>query len=172
MKKAIALFLCLILAFSVSACGNDGGNADGGQGRKVYKALEPEKILTMENVSAIVDYTPVMTKTKSGRAATALYVSEPQGLGDVVQIDLYQPGIRVTVEEVRKLFDTEKEMRPSAEEVLDLGVEAYIALPAIHFMKDGYYVKITTGSGGEEEQKNLLKNTAKTALTNLDELLK
>lgn len=176
-RRAVALLMSLILTLSASSCGKDSSRQPAGepekkQERKVYKIIEPEKVLTLENVSAIVAYTPVLEKSKSGKAVTALYRSEPVGQGDVVQIDVYQPGARVAEEEVRKLFDEEKEKRPKAEDVADLDVEAFIAIPSIHLMKNGYYVKITAGSGSGDEQKALLKNAAQTALANLDGLLK
>lgn len=175
--RRIALFLlCTALALGTAACGNDSSQTVGEQAArqagKVYKTIAPEKVLTLENVSGVVSYTPVQETKKTSKGATVLYRSEPVGQGDVVQVDVYQPSTRVTEEEIRKLFDEEKEKRPKAEEVADLGVEAFIAIPSIHMMKGGYYVKITAGSGGGDEQKSLLKTMAQTALGNLDELLK
>ncbi len=176
MKKITALLMCLVMALGASSCGKEkeqrAGAPEQKQEKKVYKTVEPEKVLTLENVSAVVSYTPVLEKSKSGKASTALYRSEPVGKGDVVQVDVYQPSARVTEDEVKKLFNEEKEKRPKAEEVTDLGVEAFIAIPSIHMMKDGYYVKITAGSGAGDEQKALLKDAAQTALVNLNELLK
>jgi hypothetical protein len=178
LKKAVAVLMSVILALGLSSCGKDsGGGQQAGepekkQEKKVYKTVDPEKVLTMENVSALVSYAPVLEKSKSGKAATALYRSEPVGQGDVVQIDVYQPSARVSEDEVKQLFSEEKEKRPKAEDVSDLGAEAFIAIPSIHLMKNGYYVKITAGSGGGDEQKTLLRNAAQTALANLDGLLK
>lgn len=176
MKRVLSVMLCAALLLGASACGkqqNDGGRqgTQQKQEQNVYKTLDPEKILTLEEVSQVVEYAPVEKTEKTRKKATVLYCSEPIGKGDIIQVDLYQPSDSISEEEVRRFYDEIQEKRTKAEAVEDLGCEAFIAIPSIHLMKDGYHVAITAGSGGGDEQKALLKKLAQIAIGNMDELL-
>lgn len=177
MKRFLSVILCAALVLGTASCGKpqegqQGASQQQKQEKKVYKALDPEKILTVEDVAQELPYAPVTRTEKSRKKATALYCSDPIGQGDVVQVDLYQPSNTVPEADVRSFYDEVKEKRPGAEDVADLGCEAFIAIPAIHLMKDGYHVAITAGSGGGDEQKALLKKLAQAAVGNMGELLK
>ena len=66
-------------------------------------------------------------------------------------------------------YDTDKSLRPSAEEVTELGENAYIAFPSINIYDRGCYVKITAGSGSDDNQRNQLLTLARIAIARLEE---
>lgn len=174
MKKAVVLLLCMVLAFGAAGCsGNSGqtGESSVRQGKKVYKTLDPEKVLTAENVAAVVDYEPVLEKSKAGKFATALYRSEPIGAGDVVQVDVCQPAGKRTAEDVEALFLEAQDKRSDAVKLPDLETEAFIAFPSVHILQNSYYIKITAGSGADDAQKALLEKLAGVAVANVKEII-
>ncbi len=160
MKKIILLILC----FSVllSSCGITDKT-------ETRDTVYPSELITIEELTAFIGYTPVMSETRSRRVSDALYVSDPIGKEDIVEIKLRQKNGLQSEEEVKEYFDECKKMRPDAFEVqLDnQNAEAFIAYPTLHYYINGYHIEVTAGSGNDDLQKNLLQNIANITLENL-----
>lgn len=96
-----------------------------------------------------------------------LYRGEPWGSADTVKVSIEQYSDSVTKDSVKKKFDDARAKRTLAEDVE--GVEnCFVAFPTAYYYNDGYYIRITAGSGDTEEQKKLLTMLIKTASKNLN----
>lgn len=136
--------------------------------------IDPSALITLEDAAMATGYQPVLdggAVERNGNTAKALYRSEPIGQGDIVEITVTQYNETVPIENVWYAYDTDRSLRPSAEEIAELGESAYIAFPSINIYDRGCYVKITAGSGSDENQRNLLVSLARTAITRLEEVM-
>lgn len=175
MKSKFILPVCaLAAAFVFCSCSKEGGAnkpAPTASPVPIY-SLMPADILTADNLSSIITYTPVcdnLSDTPTEKAI--LYRSEPMGK-DPVKIEVMQYSADFAKANVKAKYDADKALRPSGEELaLEGGFEGYIAFPYAKIYYDGYYVTITAGSGNNDEQKQLLKNAADMAAGNLKNLL-
>ena len=94
---------------------------------------------------------------KENGASYVLYRSEPWGAADTVKVMIEQYSADVSKESIKQKFDEEREKRTTAQDVE--GMEnCFTAFPSAYYYKDGYYIKITAGSGDTEEQKKLPKS--------------
>lgn len=133
--------------------------------------LLAENLITAEDVRGIVSYEPSVSVKNTGSKSTVRYDSEPIGQDPVI-VELYSYSDLKNVSEIHDEFKQRKEKRPKAQDVTDLGIEAYIAYPSINLYRDGYMAVITAGSGGDETQNEILKKAAGIAAAHLDEYLK
>ncbi len=160
MKKYISLILSLIIL--LSSCSD---------GKKELKStIYPSELLTSEQIAPYIGYTPVMSEERSRRVSTALFVSDPIGQGDIVEVKLFQKNQLQSAQKVKENFDKIRNMRSDAFIIDSLGVESFIAYPSIHYYIDGYHIQITAGSGSDNLQKALLMNLAKLSLEKFTEL--
>lgn len=58
-----------------------------------------------------------------------------------------------------------------AEEVPDIGDEAYFATPGLHIMAHGYYISIGAGNSDDEAVRTILKQAGTLAVANLEKLI-
>jgi len=161
MKKIILILLSAVLSISLCSCGE----------KQEYKTtVAPSELLSAEELTPYIGYTPVMTEQISRRVCEAVFVSEPLGEYDSVTVRVYQKNQLMSQEKIKEYFDECKKMRSDAFSIESLGVEAFIAYPSIHCYIDGYHIQITAGSGGDNLQKALLMNLAKLSLENFTNL--
>lgn len=168
MKKLFLLAASVVSAIVLCACG--GGMF--GPEPTPTPLLDPTEILSLEDVILAVGYQPVLDGgeiKRDGNKASALYVSNPIGEGDPVEITIVQHTQDMPPEHVWYAYDTDKSLRPSAEEVTELGENAYIAFPSINIYDRGCYVKITAGSGSDDNQRNQLLTLARMVIAKLEE---
>ena len=137
--------------------------------------LDPTAILTSDNVYEGInyEYVPVIDggiKTE-GNTKSAVYVSDPKGIGDSVEIKITQYSDAVTIDQVYQQFAAAKAKRYDITEVTELGETAYIAYPTIHVYDRGCIIEVTAGSGSDETQQQLLVNLAKVAVANFEQIM-
>ena len=174
MKKLLLVIASLIVTIGLCACGNGGGLFAKPTATPI-PVLDPTTILTTDNVYAGLnyEYVPVLDgeiKTE-GNTRSAVYVSNPKGLGDSVEIKITQYNETTSIDQVYQQFAAAKEKRYEITEVTELGETAYIAYPTIHVYDRGCIIEVTAGSGSDETQQQLLVNLAKVAVANFEQIM-
>ena len=162
MKKLICLVAVLVLTFTTACKKEDNSKKT---------ELSADMLMTIDQVKEIISYTPVMHLSKTDEKSTVRFDSDPKG-EDPVIIELYSHNDEKSVAMVHEEFLNRKQMRPSSQELDGYDAEVFIAFPSIYIYRDGYMAVITAGSGGGEEQTDLLKSAGKIATLNLLEFLK
>lgn len=168
MKKILLIFAAVSCALMMAACGLTKNEP------VIIPDVDPTALITLEDVAAATGYQPVLdggAVKHDGNTAKALYRSEPIGQGDVIEITVTQYNDNTPIENVWYAYDTDRSLRLSAEEVAELGESAYIAFPSINIYDRGCYVKLTAGSGSDDNQRNLLLSLARTAISRLEEIM-
>lgn len=160
MKKIFSIMLCMVML--LSSCGN--------KKEKHRETVYPSELITIEELSAYVGYTPVMNEEGNRRERVATYVSEPLGKGDIVRISVRQKSQFQSEKEVKDNFENVIKLRSDAYEIGELGVKAYVVYPSLHYYIDGYHIEVTAGSGSNDLQKALLTNISKITLNNLSKI--
>lgn len=172
MKKLLLAVSTLLLVIGLCSCGGTFSKP----APMPVPEIDPTALITAEDVYAATGYAyaPVLdgnTYTRDVNTATAFYRSEPIGQGDPVIIEVTQYTDTVSKETVWYEYENERAKRPSAQMVTELGEDAYLAFPSIHVFDRGCHIKITAGSGNNEEQQNMLVNLAVTAVTRFEALM-
>ena len=160
MKKIFSVMLCMVML--LSSCGS--------KKEKNRETVYPSELISIEELSAYVGYTPVLTEEGNRQKRTATYVSEPLGKHYPVTISVHQKSGFQSEKEVKANFDEIIKARPDAYEIGDLGVKAYIVYPSLHYYVDGYHIQVTAGSGSNDLQKALLTNISKITLDKLSKI--
>ena len=171
MKKLLFVLAALIGTMMLCSCG--GGGPFSKATPAPIPVVDPSALITADDVAAITGYVPVLdggAVQYDGNKATALYVSSPLGQ-DPVEISVQQYNEEIPVVNVWYDYDTDRAYRSSAEQITNLGENAYIAFPSINIYDRGCYVRITAGSGADENQRNLLLNLAYIAIPRLEEVM-
>ena len=153
--KKIILFLCSLLI--LVGCSSD-------KVTEITAAL----LLPQEQLAPYLEYTPEFSEKTTRRYSIAEYRPTPAGSGDPVIVKIYQANPLLSEQAVLDSFNESKNFRNDAFINEGLGVDSYVAYPAIHYYVDGYHVEITAGSGSDNNQKILLMNLAKISLDNLN----
>ena len=172
MKKLLFVLASLTITIMLCACGGGGGLFSKATPTPI-PVIDPSTLITADDVAAMTGYYPVLESGAvkyDGNTATALYVSDPMGQ-DPVEITVHQYNEEVPIVNVWYDYDTDRAYRSSAEEIANLGETAFIAFPSINIYDRGCYVRITAGSGSDENQRNLLLNLAYTAIPRLEEIM-
>lgn len=170
MKKLIFAISCLIATIALCSCGCSVAKPSA----TPIPEINPANIITSEDVASIAGYTPVVDEKETkreGNVATVMYRSEPIGKNDPVEVKITQFNNTIGYEQIYAQYEKAKEMRTSAENIESLGQESYIAIPTIHVYDRGCLVEITAGSGGDEEQKEMLKKLGMTAAGRIEEII-
>ena len=172
MKKLLFVLATLTGVIALCSCGGGGGLFSKATPSPI-PVIDPSTLITAEDVAAATGYWPVLeggTVKYDGNTATALYVSDPIGQ-DPIEITVHQHNEEVPVVNVWYDYDLDHAYRTSAETVENLGENAYIAFPSINIYDRGCYVRITAGSGSDENQRNLLLNLAYIAIPRLEGIM-
>lgn len=165
-KKIIGVVSALALCVSLGACSN--GSPSNPTPVPAQEVI-PSAVLSINEVCSATGKQLVQEGGigKENDASYVLYRGEPWGSADTVKVSIEQYSSSVPKENVKQRFDDDRAKRTSAEDVE--GMEnCFVAFPSAYYYKDGYYIKITAGSGDTEEQKRLLIMLIQTAAKNLD----
>lgn len=168
MKKIISVIACIAMAIGISSCGSKGTDV------QPIPTIEPTELITVDDVSTIVGYTPVVEPsgtTRDGNRSSVMYRSETLGQYDPIIVKLIQFNDDMNYQQIFNYYEQQKSMRQDAELIESLGQETYIAFPTIHVYDRGCLIEITAGSGESEEQRTLLKNLAITAAGRLEDIV-
>ncbi len=172
MKKILLVIASLACAIIMCSCGKGGGLFSKATPTPI-PVVDPSALITADDVAAATGYTPVLdggAVKYEGNTATALYRSDPMGQ-DPVEITVQQYNEETPVENVWYDYDTDRAYRSSAEEIANLGETSFIAFPSINIYDRGCYIRITAGSGADDNQRNLLLNLANIAVPRLEEIM-
>lgn len=174
MKKLLLIISSLLITIGICSCGNGGGLFAKPTPTPI-PVLDPTVILSADDVYAGInyEYAPVIDGEMKieGNSRSVVYVSNPKGQGDSVEIKITQYNETTGIDQVYQSFAAAKEKRYEITEVTDLGETAYIAYPSIHVYDRGCVIDITAGSGSDETQQQLLLNLAKLAVANFEEIM-
>ena len=174
MKKLLLLAASLLITVGLCACGGGGGLFAKPTPTPI-SVLDPTTILSVDNVYEGIgyEYVPVLDGeiVTENNSRSAVYVSNPKGLGDSVKIEVTQYNEGITIDQVYQEFATAKAKRLDITEVTELGETAYIAYPTIHVYDRGCIIEVTAGSGSDEKQQNLLITLAKVAVANFEQIM-
>lgn len=158
---------CAVLSISMSAC-------DKTKEPEVEK-LAPDRVITAEKVTAITGIEMQMDEagvTTIGNASSVTYVSEPAYSGDPVTVKIEQFSDSLDVQQVWKDYELNRIPRESdLEHVEGIGEDCYIAFPYINVYNRGCYIRISAGSGNDDQQRELLKTLATIAVGEVDAVI-
>lgn len=163
MKKILFIICAFALLFS------------GCSSKEIKKAeiiASATEFLSADEAAQYIGYEPIVIENNTKTAKSAKFKNAVAGQGDIAEISVCVPNERKTAEEVKKDFtDTRQRCEEFGTIVQTDGIDAevFISIPSIHLYKNGCYVVITAGSGGGEEQINLLKNLAAVAVGHISE---
>lgn len=164
----------MLAVFGLCACGSGGGLFAEPTPTPIPQ-IDPTTLLTSDDVYAAVnyEYVPVVDGgvVEDGNSRSAVYVSNPKGLGDSVEIKITQYSENFSIDQVFQVFAAAKAKRYEITEVTELGETAYIAYPTIHVYDRGCIIEVTAGSGSDEAQQALLVNLAKTAVARFEQIM-
>lgn len=174
MKHLIFVITGMIAAFMLTACG--GGETASQPQATPVPTLDPVSILTANDVYASInyEYVPVVDGgviVHEDNTSKAVYVSDPKGEGDSVEIKVTQMTDTVSAEDVRTEFNEAMQKRRDTITISNLGESAYIAFPSIYVYDRGCILKITAGSASSTEQQNLLIDLASKAVANFEQIV-
>lgn len=174
MKKLLLVMASLLITIGLCACGN-GGSLFAEPTATPIPQIDPTTILTADDVYAGInyEYVPVIDGevVTDGNSRSAVYVSNPKGLGDTVTIKITQYTDSISIDQVYQQFAAAKAKRYEITEVTELGETAYIAYPTIHVYDRGCIIEVTAGSGSDEAQQQLLVNLAKVAVAKFEQIM-
>ena len=165
--KKLFIIIC-ILIFICTGCSKEEPK------KTEEQTFSAGDFLSAEEVSAQVGYTPVAEEENTRSQKTITYKNAVAGQGDIVRIEVYPQNQKHTKEEIKAQFEKQKSKNEEYKTLIqadDLGIEAFIAIPSVHMYKNGYYIVVTAGSGGGDEQIALLKNFAQIVVGHMNELL-
>lgn len=168
MKKK---FITATAAICIALCGC-GANTSSQPTPAPIVQVMPSTLLTINEACQMTGATLVQEGgiENDGGASYVLYRGEPVGSADVVKISVEQYTSDVSKESIKQKFDNDHAKRTSAESVEGLE-NCFIAYPFAYYYKDGYYIKITAGSGSDDAQKQLLTTMITSAAQRLDTFL-
>ena len=173
MKKVLFVLASLACVIMMCSCGGGIGGLFTKATPTPIPVVDPSALITADDVAAATGYMPVLdggAVKYEGNTATAFYRSEPIGQ-DPVEIIVQQYNEQTPVENVWFDYDTDRAYRSTAEEIANLGETAFIAFPSINIYDRGCYIRITAGSGSDDNQRNLLMNLANIAVPRLEEVM-
>ena len=109
--------------------------------------------------------------TNDGSARTVVYVPNPIGSADTVTVSIEQFSESVTTNQVWADYENSRIRRKDMEFVEGIGEDCYIAYPYINVYVRGCFIRISAGSGDNDEQADLLKSLAKSAALKVEGMI-
>ena len=166
MKKILAIIMCMATVLCLASCG---GGSD-----KETTRISPDELLTADTVSDITGVTMKADKegvTNDGSARTVVYVPNPIGSADTVTVSIEQFSESVTTNQVWADYENSRIRRKDMEFVEGIGEDCYIAYPYINVYVRGCFIRISAGSGDNDEQADLLKSLATSAALKVEGMI-
>ncbi len=166
MKKLFAMILCTAMVISLAGCGSND--------KDEVARISPDELITADTVSDIVGVTLKAHPdgvTNDGSARTIVYVPNPIGSADPVTVSIEQFSDTLTTNQVWADYENSRIRRDDMEFVDGIGEDCYIAYPYINVYVRGCFIRISAGSGDDEEQKALLKNLATSASLKIEGMI-
>lgn len=170
MKKICAIIACLALATSMSACGKNSDVPDVSELEKIA----PDQLVTVEAVSTITGVDMEIDEngvTTDGNASSVTYISDPAYSGDPVTIRIEQFSESLTATQVWNDYENSRIYRGDMEFIEGIGEDCYIAYPYINVYDRGCYIRISAGSGDDENQRELLETLASIAAGEVERVI-
>ena len=170
MKKLYAILASVALVASMSACGKKSSVPDVSELEKIA----PDQLITVEAVSAITGLDMEVDEngvTTNGNASSVTYITNPQYSGDPVTIRIEQFSESLTTKQVWDDYEYSRIYRGDMEYIDGIGEDCYIAYPYINVYDRGCYIRISAGSGDDEEQRELLESLASIAAGEVERVI-
>ncbi len=173
MKKLLLVVMSILMVLTISACTSKDNTE---KTQTTITEIDPVNVLTANDVYEALnyEYVPVVDGgviVHEDNTSKAIYVSEPKGANDSVEIKITQMTDKISAEVVRAQFEESKAKRSDTIDIANLGESAYIAFPSIYVYDRGCIIKISAGSGNSSEQQNLLLTLAAKAITNFEAIV-
>lgn len=165
MKKLIVGILCAVMLVMLAACGGESNETQTNNAVSVQR-LSPDSLITVETAASIANNTMRMSDegiVDDGKTLSVTYVTEPIGQGDSVSVSIEQFSDTLSSSEIWSEFEANRIARSDRISVDGIGGACFIAYPYINVYTRGCYIKISAGSGNDENQKNTLINLAVSA---------
>lgn len=159
MKKILSVLTCVAATVCIASCGGKVKVSE-------IERISPDTLITAENASALCGVTLKADEngiTNDGSARSVTYVPDPIGSDDPVTVKIEQFSESLMPAQVWNDYENSRVRRSDMEFVEGIGEDCYIAYPYINVYDRGCYIRISAGSGGGEEQKELLKSLATAA---------
>lgn len=160
MKKYIAILFIIILTFS--GCKNDGEDKP--------HIPTPTDVLSTSDIKEYIDFEPVAEKSETENSKTVKYKNQTPGISDIVEVTVYSENKNISKAEIEEKFRFIKDKSTEYGSIIPVDskdAECFIKIPSAYILKDGNLVVISAGSGGEEEQVNLLRELLAVAIKNI-----
>lgn len=164
MKKLIVGILCVVMTVMLASCGGNTNSQT--SNTATVQRLSPDTLITVETAASIANNTMRISDegiVDDGKTLTVTYVTEPIGQGDSVSVSIEQFSDTLSSSEIWSEFEANRIARTDRISVDGVGGACFIAYPYINVYTRGCYIKISAGSGSDENQKNTLINLAVSA---------
>ena len=153
------LLIAILLLLTLTAC------------KKTEEAVEvtAKTVLPQNEISVIIGYTPKEEEKLTRVCKEITYKNETRGASDIVNVKVYPPNTKNSPDYLKKLYDEQKKKCEQYSSLVETGADnSFIAFPSVYLYKNGYYVVITAGSGGDDAQIEMLKKLAEIADKNIE----
>lgn len=168
MKKILLAAMCAVMVMMTASCGNKVKDVS------EIERISPDTLITAESVSAITGVTMKINDegvTNDGSARSVTYIPSPVGSADPVTIQIEQFSETLTTTQVWADYENSRIRREDMEFVEGIGQDCYIAFPYINVYDRGCFIRISAGSGGDDEQKELLKSLAAAVAVEVENII-
>lgn len=152
------LLIAILLLLTLTAC------------NKAEEAVEvtAKNVLPQNEISDIIGYVPQEEEKLTRVCKEITYRNETRGASDIVNVKVYTPNTKNSPDDLKKLYDEQKKRYEQYSSLIETGADnSFIAFPSVYLYKNGYYVIITAGSGGDDMQIAMLKKLAEIADKNI-----
>ena len=165
-KRLISGIVCTAMTFALASCGGGETEQQNNNNIAAISRISPDTLITVETAASIANNTMRMSDegiVDDGKTLTVTYVSEPIGQGDSVSVSIEQFSDTLSTSDVWNDYEYNRITRSDQINVDGIGSACYIAFPYINVYTRGCYIRISAGSGNDENQKNTLINLAAAA---------
>ena len=170
MKKICSIFAAFALTALISSCA---GSSSAPHVSEVEK-ISPDTLVTVEAVSTLTGVDMKIDSngvTTDGNVTSVTYVADPAYSGDPVTISIEQFSESLTTKQTWNDYENSRIYRGDMEFVEGIGEDCYVAFPYINIYDRGCYVRISAGSGDNDEQRQLLEDLASIAAGEVERVI-
>lgn len=169
MKRILLAAICAVMVITTASCGKNRV-----KDISEIERISPDNLITAESVSAITGVTMKIDDngvTNDGSARSVTYVPSPVGSADPVTIRIEQFSETLTTSQVWADYENSRIRRKDMEFIEGIGQDCYIAYPYINVYDRGCFIRISAGSGDNDEQKELLMSLASAAAVEVETII-